>query len=44
MQADSSGRFKSDVCAPARMPLYADMLENLTDIQIAVSRTAGADY
>jgi hypothetical protein len=38
------GSLQIGCCSPARMLLYTDMLENLTDIQIAASRTAGADY
>jgi hypothetical protein len=38
------GSLQIGCCAPSRMPLYADMLENLTDIQISVSRSAGAGH
>lgn len=35
------GHLQVGCCAPARMPLYADVLEGLTEIQLNVHKAAG---
>ena len=38
------GRLQVGCCTEKRMPLYARMLEDLTDTQIAVSRAVGTGH
>lgn len=38
------GRLQVGCCAPARMPLYANLLEDLTQAQLAVNRAAGSSH
>lgn len=38
------GSLQVGCCAPARMPLYADMLKDLTDVQLVVNRSAGVGH
>ena len=38
------GRLQVGCCAPARMPLYAEALRGLTDIQLALSRASGTAH
>lgn len=38
------GRLQVGCCTEKRMPLYARMLEDLTDAQLALSRAAGTDH
>ena len=38
------GRLQIGCCAPARMPLYAETLVNLTDIQLAINASVGRSH
>lgn len=38
------GRLQVGCCAPARMPLYARLLEGLTKAQLAVNASAGRSH
>ncbi|MDP2623023.1 MAG: hypothetical protein Q8Q29_04425 [Actinomycetota bacterium] len=38
------GRLQVGCCTEARMPLYARMLEDLTDTQLAISRAVGTAH
>ena len=35
------GRLQVECCAPARMPLYADALEHLTEVQLKINESVG---
>ncbi|MEN8041781.1 MAG: hypothetical protein ABFR95_09790 [Actinomycetota bacterium] len=38
------GSLQIGCCAPARLPLYADMLKDLTEVQLTVSQSAGVGH
>jgi len=38
------GHLHVGCCAPARMPLYADALSSLTDVQLSINQSAGRGH
>jgi hypothetical protein len=38
------GKLQVECCAPARMPLYADALEHLTDVQLNINKSVGRGH